>query len=172
MFDLKKYLSNNPLLNEIKVKAPNTFSQDDIEFLNILADESYGESVSVIDIYEPLSETYDLEDFEYTPEEDDYDSKKHIAIKHFLKNFSSGIYILPDTNSNLFGREWEAPGAPANNAYYTRVTIDQDNQLVQIETPYIDDDGEYYVGWFDSDTNYHPDTANFTEDGEYTGNAE
>ena len=172
MFDLKKYLSNNPLLNEIKVKAPNTFSQDDIEFLNILADESYGEGVSEIDIYEPLSETYDLEDFEYTPEEDDYDSKRHIAIKHFLKNFNSGVYILPDTNSNLFGRGWEAPGAPANNAYYTRVTIDQDNQLVQIETPYIGDDGEYYVGWFDSDTNYHPDTANFTKNGEYTGNAE
>ena len=132
MFDLKKYLFNNPLLNEVKVRPAGIFSQETINALNILADESYGEDVSEINIYEPLSVTYNLEDFEYISDED-YDSKKHIAINYFLKNFNSGVYILPDINSNLFGQGWKAPGAPANDAYYTRVIIDQDNQLVQIE---------------------------------------
>jgi hypothetical protein len=167
-FDLKKYLGNNPLLNEIKVITSNTFSDKDVEALNVLVDESYGEGGSEITRDFPIKETYDLEDYEYDPEEgeDDYDNQRHMAIKRLLNNKSNGTYILRD----LFDFP-PAPGAPAN-IFYTRVTIDRNNQSVSVESPHLDEDGSYYIGWFGRDKQYYPDTANFTEDGEYIGGAE
>jgi hypothetical protein len=166
-FDLKKYLGNNPLLNEIKVTSPGTFSNKDIEALNVLADESYGEGGSEITRDFPISETYNLEDYEYFPEEeeDDYSNMKHMAIKHLL-NKSNGTYVLSD----LFNYP-PAPGAPAN-VFYTRIIIDKNDQSVSIESPHLDEGGSYYIGWFGRDRQYYPDTANFTEDGEYIGGAE
>jgi hypothetical protein len=165
-FDLKKYLNNNPLLNEIKVTSPGIFSNKDIEALVTLTD-NYGEGVSEIERDFPLKETYDLEDYEYDPDggEDDYDNQRHMAIKHLL-NKPNGTYVLPD----LFGFS-SAPGAPAN-PFETRVTIDKNDQSVSVESPHLDENGSYYIGWFGRDKQYYPDTANFTEDGEYIGGAE
>ena len=166
-FNLKKYLNNNPLLNEIKVISPGTFSDKDIEELNILADESYGESFSEIERDYPIIETYYLENYESYPE-DDYSNEKFIAIKHLLDNKPNGTYVLRE----LFdGISYEAPGAPAN-AFYTRITIDKNDQSVSVESPHIDENGDYYLGWFGKDKQYYPDIANFTEDGEYIGGAE
>jgi hypothetical protein len=166
-FDLKKYLNNNPLLNEIKVTPPGTFFDKDIEALNVLADESYGAGYSEITRDSPIGEVYYLENYEYDPEEgeDDNSNMKHMAIKHLL-NKPNGTYVLFD----LFGFP-SAPGAPAN-PFETRVTIDKNNQSVYIESPHLDEDGSYYIGWFGRDKQYYPDTANFTEDGEYIGGAE
>jgi hypothetical protein len=165
-FDLKKYLGNNPLLNEIKVITPNTFSDKDIEALFTLTD-NYGEGTSGIDRDSPIREIYYLEDYEPdSEEEDDNTNPKHRAIKHLLNNKPKGTHVLPD----LFGFP-SAPGAPAN-PFETRVTIDKNDQSVSVESPYLDEDGSYYIGWFGQDKKYYPDTANFTEDGEYIGGAE
>jgi hypothetical protein len=167
-FDLKRYLSNNPLLNEIRVITPNTFSDKDIEALITLTD-NYGEGISEIDRDSPIKETYSLEDYEYDPEEDDNTSsenRKHRAIKHLLNNKPKGTYVLYDIHGLP-----SAPGAPAN-PFETRVTIDKNDQSVSVESPYLDEDGNYYIGWFGQDKKYYPDTANFTEDGEYIGGAE
>jgi hypothetical protein len=127
-FDLKSYLSNNPLLTEIKVISPGIFSDKDLEALNILADESYGDGISEIERDSPMTETYDLEEYEHDPEEDDNDNinQKHMALKHLLNKFN-GIYVLYD----LFESSFEAPGAPSK-AFYTRVTIDRNNQSISV----------------------------------------
>jgi hypothetical protein len=167
-FDLKDYLKNNPLLTEIRVIPPSIFSNKNLEALVILTD-TYGEGTSTIDRDSPMEETYNLENYEYEPEEgeDDDINQRYTALKHLLNNKPNGIYVLPD----LFGFP-PAPGAPAN-VFETRVTIDKNNQSVSIESPYLDDDGDCYIGWFGQDKEYYPDTVHFNEDGErYPGNAE
>jgi len=166
-FNLREYLRNNPLINEIKVITPNIFSNKDMGALFILTD-NYGEGTSEITRDSPMKERYNLEDYEYDPEEgeDDEENKKNIAIKHLL-NKPNGIYVLPD----IFKLNSAAPGAP-NNAFYTRVTIDKNDQSVSIESPHLDENGSYFIGWFGRDRQYYPDTANFTEDGKYIGGAE
>ena len=168
-FDLKSYLNNNPLLNEIKVNPPQPFSSQDMEALDLLLD-GFAEGVSEFNLYAPLGETYSLEDYEdydededYDDDDDDYDyDPQYKAIKHLLTK-PPLTYLILDAFS--IG---SAPGAP-KNAYYTRVTIDRENQMVTVESPHIDEDGYHYVGWFGTDKEYYPDTVNFNEDGEYIG---
>lgn len=165
-FDLKNYISNNPLLNEIKINPPLSFSNQDIDAVNILTD-GFGEGVSSPKRDYPLEETYSLDDYEYDEEagEDDYENKKSLAIKHLLTKPAQS-YLIKD----IFGLE-DAPGAP-EDAHYIRVAINKEDQSVSVESPYLDEDGEYYMGWFGRDKKYYPDTDHFTEDGEYIGGAE
>ena len=160
-FDLKKYLSNNPLLNEIKVNPPPSFSSKDIKALDVLIDSAgFGESSSTGYLDYPLGETYSLESYE--PDDEEY-----LAIEHLLKKTpNESIYLIKDIFSFS-----DAPGAP-KNAYYTRVTISKTDQEITIEAPHLNNNGgTYYMGWFGSDKNYYPDTLNFNEDGNYIGNA-
>jgi hypothetical protein len=157
-FDLKSYLSNNPLLNEIKVNPPSFFSQKDMEALDILI-EYFGEGTSENHRDYPLSESYSLDNYE--PDDDEY-----LAIEHLLKKTSNKFtHVIKD----IFGFT-DAPGAP-KNAYYIKVTIFKDHEYVEVESPYLDNDGNYYMGWFGPDKKYYPDTTNFTEDGDYIGGA-
>lgn len=159
-FDLKKYLSNNPLLNEIKVNPPPSFSSKDIKALDVLID-SFGNSSSTGYLDYPLGETYSLEDYE--PDDEEY-----LAIEHLLKKTSNeSILLIKD----IFGFS-NAPGAP-KDAHYTRVTISKADQNVTVESPHLNNNGgNYYMGWFGSDKKYYPDTEHFNEDGNYIGNAE
>lgn len=160
-FDLKKYLSNNPLLNEIKVNPPPSFSSKDIEALDVLIDSAgFGEGISADYLDYPAGQTYSLEDYE--PDDEEY-----LAIEHLLKKTSNeSIYLIKD----IFDFS-NAPGAP-KDAHYTRVTINKTDQDVTIESPLTDMEGNYYMGWFGSDKKYYPDTEHFNEDGNYIGNAE
>ena len=159
-FDLKNYISNNPLLNEIKINPPLTFSQEDMEALDLLID-GFAEGVSEFNLYNPLEESYYLYDY------DDYDEDdpQYLAIMHLLTK-PPRTYLLLDAFS--IG---SAPGAP-ENAFYTRVTINREHEFIKVQSPHIDEDGYHYVGWFGPDKEYYPDTANFNKDGEYIGGAE
>jgi hypothetical protein len=165
-FDLKNYLNNNPLLNEIKVNPPLSFSQQDMEALDVLV-EFYGEGDSGFDLYEPMGELYNLDNYEPNDEEhgNPHQNKQYKALKHLLTK-PSGVYLIP----RLFSFP-PAPGAP-EKTYDARVTINREYEFVKVETPYLDNEGSYSVGWFGADKEYYPDTVNFDEDGEYIGGAE
>lgn len=144
------------LLKEIEISQPGKFirSPEDLEALKVLTD-SFGEGNSDFDLYNPAGEIYRLNDYE----EDD---SQYLALKKLLKKYN-GVYLLKD-----FDEHFTCPGAPPN-VYYTRVTINSSEQFIEVEIPYIDNEGSYLVGWFDSSRKYHPDTNNFDEDGDYIG---
>ena len=152
-FDLKKYLSNNPLLNEITVNpgSGRLFPKQYIDDLNLVAD-AYLESASPEGILEPEGENYDSERMG-----DDFDDPQYIAFQNIINNLKPGTYLI---------KEWagfdQAPGAPSNS-YDTKVTITTD-RVIEIRTAPLSDDGEN-AGWFDNRGEYHPDLEYFDEDG-------
>lgn len=153
-FDLKKYLSNNPLLNEIVVNKPNSaklFPKEYREDLDKLT-EVYLESSSPDTILEPDGETY----YEENYEEDD---PQFLAFQNIINNVSPGIYVLPDF---LLGFD-PAPNAPPTS-FDTRITITPD-KTIKVESPPIDEDGGANTGWFDIEGKYYPDLIAFDEDG-------
>jgi hypothetical protein len=140
------------ILKEIKIQNPNKLSPKEIEYLNILT-ENFGEGYSGFDLYEPISEVYDLERIE----EDEEDKLE--ALRYLLSQ-RDGIFLLKD----LFDVDAPAIGAPPN-AFYTRITIDQNQNEVIVDSPYLNED-ERYSGWFESDQEYYPDIKNVNEKGE------
>ena len=157
-FDLRKYISNNPLLTEVVISTPSSFSPQDIEDLLMIAD-GYGEGTSDTILDEPMGEYRYLEDYE---EEDDDYNKEKLAFKRILRK-PPGTYVLAD----IWDSGFTAPGAP-KNSFETRITINKTDQNIYIESPYISND-ERYMGWFGKDRKYYPDTANFDKDGNYIG---
>ncbi len=140
------------ILKEIKIQNPNKLSPKEIEYLNILT-ENFGEGYSGFNLYEPISETYDLENIE----EDEEDKLE--ALRYLLSQ-RDGIFLLKD----LFDTDAPAIGAPPN-VFYTRITIDQNQNEVIVDSPYLNED-ERYSGWFESDQEYYPDIKNVNEKGE------
>lgn len=140
------------ILKEIKIQNPNKLSPKEIEYLNILT-ENFGEGYSGFNLYEPISETYDLENIE----EDEEDKLE--ALRYLLSQ-RDGIFLLKD----LFDTDAPAIGAPPN-AFYTRITIDQNQNAVIVDSPHLNDD-ERFAGWFESDKEYYPDIKNVDEEGE------
>ena len=153
-FDLRKYLTNNPLLNEIKVSAPGgrMFPKAYLEDLNIVT-EGYLESSSPEDILTPGGEEYNLgymEDWD----EDDFHL---VALQNIINNVPPGIYLI----KNWMNFE-VAPGAPVHS-FDTKISIIAPDSMM-VETPGISDDGGN-AGWFDASGKYYPDLKNFNEDG-------
>jgi hypothetical protein len=159
-FDLKKYLANNILLKE----SNGGSSSEDIQALKDLT-TTFWEGHSIIDpdrLYTPYRQEYDLNT--YTPNQDEeWMNKINYGLNYFLEK-PSGVMVFPD----IFDTFLPPPGAP-QDAFYTRITINQNDQTLNVETPYIDSNRKYYVGWFGSDKKYYPDTTNFNEDVEYIG---
>jgi len=155
-FDLKSYLSNNPLLTEIKVTSPGAallFPEKYLDDLNNMT-EGYLEGSSPEDILDPLGEIYDLDRFE------DYedDDSQLIAFQNIINNLPPQTYII----KNWLGLD-PAPGAPSNS-FDTLIKITPD-KFINVLTPAMSNDGEN-AGWFDSKGNYYPDLEHFTEDGD------
>jgi len=161
-FDLKKYLSDNPLLREITVTAPRapvpfpeTFMED---FDNMT--EGYLEGSSPESILNYEGETYDMDRFrDY--EEDDF---QFIAFQNLINNVPPKVYYL----KSWFGFD-PAPGAPLNS-FDTRITITP-NKEINVATVAQSNDGEN-AGWFNMKGDYFPDLEHFTEDGDPIENAE
>ena len=153
-FDLRKYLSNNPLLNEIVVNAPGyrLFPEKYLADLNMVAD-SYLEGSSPEDILTPEGEEYNLRNMEDYEEDD----TQLIALQNIINNVSPGVYLI----KNWLGME-KSPSAP-ERSFDTKISITAPDSMM-IETPGISDDGEN-AGWFDERGNYTPDLKAFNEDG-------
>ena len=152
-FDLKKYLNNNPLLNEIKIN-PNLsrlFPEKYINDLNLVTD-GYLESASPEGILEPEGENYNLERMG-----DDPDDLQYIAFQNIINNINPGIYLI-----KAWGNPDPAPGAPLNS-YDTKITITTD-RIIEILSVPLSEDGEN-AGWFDNKGKYYPDLKHFDEDG-------
>lgn len=146
-------------VDEIHINKPGVrLTYEDIEALNILT-EGFGDGDSGFDLYDPLSETYELEDYEDLDE----DADSLLSIQHLL-NKPSRTYVAKDIFDFTNGRdENSAPGAP-HDSFYTAVRVDKENKKITVYSPYISEDSKY-VGWFDSGGEYHPDTKHFDEDG-------
>jgi hypothetical protein len=152
-FDLKKYLSNNPLLNEIKINpSGRIFPEKYMGDLNLFTD-GYLEGSSPEGIFEPDGEDYDIERIG-----DDPDDPQYIAFQNIINNIKPGVYLI---------KSWmgphPAPGAPSNS-YDTKITITTDG-VIKIESIALSNDGEN-AGWFDIGGKYHPDFKHFDEDGD------
>jgi hypothetical protein len=151
-----KQLIKEEILKEIKVDRHPLTTNEDIDALKILM-EKFGEGhghggYDQFSLYEPQSETYELNYYL-----DDPDSDEYLAISHLLNK--PGTHVLDDFYN------YTCPGAP-KDAAFTRVIIDREDQSVVIQIPYIDNTWHnYYVGWFDTGGKYHPNTENFDEDG-------
>jgi hypothetical protein len=152
-FDLKKYLNNNPLLNEITINpgSGRLFPKQYINDLNLFTD-GYLESSSPEGILEPDGENYDLERMG-----DDPDDPQYIAFQNIINNLKPGIYLI-----KAWANFSPAPGAPSNS-YDTKITITTDG-VIEIRTAPLSDDGEN-AGWFDNKSEYYPDLKHFDEDG-------
>lgn len=143
------------ILKEIKIQNPNKLSPKEIEYLKILT-ENFGEDYSGFELYEPISEIYNLERIE------EYEENKLEALRYLLSQ-RDGIFLLKDLfDFNLDSTS--AIGAPPN-VFYTRITIDQNQNEVIVDSPYLNED-ERYSGWFESDQEYYPDIKNVNEKGE------
>jgi hypothetical protein len=152
-FDLKKYLGNNPLLNEIKINSSGRiFPEKYMGDLNLFTD-GYLESSSPEGILEPDGEDYDIERIG-----DDPDDPQYIAFQNIINNIKPGVYLI---------KSWvgfsPAPGAPSNS-YDTKITITTDG-VIKIESVALSNDGEN-AGWFDIRGKYYPDFKYFDEDGD------
>jgi hypothetical protein len=151
-----KKLIKEEFLKEIKVDRHPLTTNEDMDALNVFI-EQYGEGhghggYDQFSLYEPQSETFELSNYL-----DNLDSDEYLAISHLLNK--PGTHILDD----FYG--YTCPGTPSN-ALYTKVIIDEKDQSVTIQIPYIDNTrGRYYVGWFDANGKYHPDTEHFDENG-------
>jgi len=146
-----KQLIKEEILKEIKVTL-RSLTDEDIKAINTLM-EYFAEGDSGFDLYEPMYDSYRLNNYE------DDDDIFGLAIKHLLKK--PGMHVLSD----LYDFFKYPPNAP-KGAFYVKIDIDRNDQSVTIYMPYIDNKGEYYVGWFDRSGNYYPDADNFDEDGD------
>lgn len=148
------------ILNEMLINKPGGgLPLKDIEALKTLT-YAFGDEDSGFDLYDPLSETYELENYEEDLDEDD----ELLLAMQYLLNKPSRTYVAKDIfNFTNGGDKHSAPKAP-RNAFYTAVKIDGENKSITVYSPYISEN-EKYVGWFDSKGNYHPDVEHFTEDG-------
>ena len=153
-FDLRKYLTNNPLLNEIKVNTPGSrmFPEAYLVDLDIVT-EGYLESSSPEDILTPQGEEYNLENMADWDEDD----PQLIALQNIINNVSPGVYLI----KNWLKME-KSPSAPAYS-FDTKISITAPDSM-WVETPGISDDGEN-AGWFDERGNYTPDLKAFNTDG-------
>lgn len=156
-FDLKKYLSNNPLLNEIKVNTPGymLFPEKYMDDLNTVAEFYLESSSGPDDILNPEGETYTPEAYE----DSDADDEQFIAYQNIVNNLQPRIYLIKDWLHYIS----LPPGAP-ENSYNTKITITPKKEI-RIETPAPDLEDGGYTGWFDSRGNYHPDLKHFDEEG-------
>jgi hypothetical protein len=130
--------------------------------------EFFGEGDSGFDLYEPSSENRDLE---YINDmiEDNEDNEEYVKnleqIISLIKKYPNGKKFV---SNNIFdsSESFPCPGAP-KNSFQECVQIDENE--ISLFIPYPDSKGQYSVGWFDVTGEYHPDTKNFDEDGNYIG---
>jgi hypothetical protein len=159
------------ILKEIKVipgyNNNGILPKQYVPFIDELT-ESFGEGTSGFDLHTPMSEAYHSEYYEN--EEDE-----KATMEAFAKQFNGKTLVSNDTNFTTDLHIKKAPGAPADS-FDVAIDIeigpgneyDEDAEIT-VYAPYIDENGEYFVGWFDIKGNYHPDTAHFDEDGNYLG---
>jgi hypothetical protein len=131
--------------------------KEDVPFIARLT-EMFGEGDSGFDLYEPASGHYELEYYE-----DDDNEEMYNKFKAFVSKHKPGTTLV---SKDIFDF-YSCPGAPSNS-YQVTITIDKDKDIF-VESPYIDSEGNYSVGWFDTSGKYHADTKNFDEDGNYIG---
>jgi hypothetical protein len=151
-----KKLIKEEFLKEIKVDRHPLTTNEDMDALDILIGQ-FGEEhghggYDQFSLYEPQSETFELNNYS-----DDLDSDEYLAIGYLLNK--PGTHVLND----FYG--YTCPGAPSD-ALYTKVIIDRGDQSVTIQIPHLDNAWHnYYVGWFDTGGKYHSDTEHFDENG-------
>jgi hypothetical protein len=155
------------LLKEITVNTPGGILPqklgDDIEKLL----QYFGEGTSGFSLTEPLESEYELADYEpgendtiyhNQPEMIEYTNNVYRIVKYLCSHFPNKKMVF-DTNILSHGG--------GENSFDTLLDIKKDKVIVS--QPYVCDDGDIFVGWFDSKGTYHPDTENYNEKGEYIG---
>jgi hypothetical protein len=80
----------------------------------------------------------------------------------FINQYSDGRTFLTN-NLKMAHALTPAPGAPKSH-YRCKITTFKNS--IKVEIPYIDNNGQYYTGWFTSNGNYQGDIQNFDEDGD------
>ena len=185
-FNLKKYLSNNPLLNEIKINKPvGARIIKDPKIIALLSELFYFDA-SEFNLNDPIGREFNYEDScgiypgKYGDTWDDFNNDNTCKIFKYFFERPKGIYLLSEPNPDQ-----TALGAP-NNSFYEKIEVggnfgddnyDKDsmeNLWIYIESPWVvgtPDNNYYYAGWFDARGNYHADDKNFDEDGNYIGNS-
>lgn len=156
-FDYIKYLKNNPLLSEIKINTPGGLSEQDIKDIETLT-EYFGEGQSGFSLHNPMDEEYNLDNIEDGNDDDRFEAFKNLTSKY---NKTFLVNNIPSFNYFTFVR------AP-KNSFIVKIIITPDS--VHISVPHVDNEGEYYTGWFDNNGKYHGDVDNFNEDGNYIQN--
>jgi hypothetical protein len=144
------------ILNEITVNNPSQLLKQDLKDLDILT-EYFGEGDSGFNLNKPMSDSYSLEGMEK-------DGERYKSLVRLTNKYPNGKKIV--TNELSITSNFIAPGAP-KNSFGSKIVISHDK--VEVSVPYIDENVEYFVGWFDSNSKYHPDIKNFDEDGVFIG---
>jgi len=138
--------------------------KEDVEIIGKLTD-GFGDGNSGFDLYEPLSQQYDLEEY---CDEDNYDQDEDsycAAIKKLFKKYPNGAKFV---SNDIFGYDTFAPGSPPKNIFTELIEINPKYGIINISAPYINGDG-YNAGWFDVSGKYYADIKNIDKDGNYIG---
>jgi hypothetical protein len=153
------------ILKEIKTlpaKSSGMLPKEYVPLINYLTD-GFGEGTSGFELYSFLEEEYFSED---------YEEDKKALIETLARQFNNKTLVSNDTDFTTDSYIKKAPGAPSNSfnvAIKPDIDVHSGEASIVVCAPYIDEDAEYYVGWFDINGDYHPDTAHFDEDGNYIG---
>ena len=154
--------------NEAKVVpagSARVLPQADINDIDELT-EYFGEGDSGFNLYKPISETYNLENYCY--DEEDENDERCIAIKTLLKKYPTKTTFVSNNLSIAPLNNFPCPGAPLGS-FGALIIIDAKNEDIDVYVPYLDREGQYSVGWFNPLGIYFPDTKNFDENGNYIG---
>lgn len=130
---------------------------DDIDTLT----RYFGEGNSGFEIDEPMFDIYCLKNYD----ENDIFDKDFLAIKKLLKKYPNGAKFV----GNIFNNALSFPPSAPSIAFEALIEIDPKKGCIRVSAPYNDNNGHYFVGWFDSLGKYHSDTENFNLDGDYIG---
>lgn len=159
-FDLKKYLTNNPLLNEIRINTPGKIRiLRDPKIVNLIWRDMTDDSDSGFDLYHPSEINYSIDDlWGGINRARGYRGEDHDELYEYFSKLPQPLTLL------INDYDFRNPAAP-DRSFEGKLIIEKDE--IYFYHPYIDSDMN--VGWFDARGNYHADDKNFDEDGNYIG---
>ena len=149
------------ILKEITL-APmsRVFPSQYLDLLSALT-ELFADGSSGVGRDKSIDEEYNKERFE------DYEDNdvQYVAFKTLISTSLTGTYV---TNDSFYSfNDFPCPGAP-EKSYAMRIIINKKNPEDPTITVSVPDlDGNYSMGWFDLQGNYHPDVEHFDEEGNH-----
>jgi len=149
------------ILKEITL-APmsRVFPSQYLDLLSALT-ELFADGSSGVGRDKTIDEEYKKERFE------DYEDNdvQYVAFKTLISTSLTGTYV---TNDSFYSfNDFPCPGAP-EKSYAMRIIINKKNPEDPTITVSVPDlDGNYSMGWFDLQGNYHPDVEHFDEEGNH-----